>query len=115
MRTNIYRVEETLRPGQERLVKNLGIRLGGSGTNAGNWLAVSCDEVHLFALIGRIDRSRHILAQMDAYPWDHSGTQLYDSPINHSMILIDDTGDRTSSGSSRTGQRLPSLSSTHLT
>ena len=92
---HIFRVQGTLGPGQESLAADLGLRLGGSGANAGSWLTCAGDEVHLFGLVGRDDRARHILAQAEAYPWDQSGTQLYDGPTNHCMILIDDTGDRT--------------------
>jgi len=98
---HIYRVHGTLGPGQESLAADLGLRLGGSGANAGSWLAVAGDEVHLFGLIGRDDRARHILAQMDAYPWDRSGTLLHDGLTNHCMILVDDSGDRTILGLDR--------------
>ena len=98
---HVYRVYGTLGPGQESLVKDLGLRLGGSGANTGSWLAVSGDEVRLFGLIGRDDRARQILAQADAFPWDRSGTLLHDAPTNHCMILVDDSGDRTILGFDR--------------
>ncbi|MEO1536203.1 MAG: PfkB family carbohydrate kinase [Pseudomonadota bacterium] len=98
---HIYRLHGTLAPGQEILVKDLGLRLGGSGANAGSWLAVAGDEVHLFGRVGRDDRGRHILAQAEAYPWDQSSTLLHDGPTNHCMILIDESGDRTILGFDR--------------
>ncbi len=98
---HIYRVHGRLGPGQERLAENLGLRLGGSGANAGSWLAVAGDEVQLFGRIGRDDRARHILAQADAYPWDRNGTVLSDGPTNHCLILVDESGDRTILGFER--------------
>lgn len=98
---HIYRVHGALGPGRESLITDLGLRLGGSGANAGSWLAAAGDEVHLFGRVGRDDRGRHILAQAEVFPWNQSGTLLHDGPTNHCMILIDESGDRTILGFDR--------------
>lgn len=92
---HVYRVHGTLGPGQESMAEDLGLRMGGSGANAGSWLVVAGDDVRLFGLMGRDERARHILTQVDAYPWDRSGTRLHEGPTNHCMILVDEGGDRT--------------------
>ncbi|MEO1155187.1 MAG: PfkB family carbohydrate kinase [Pseudomonadota bacterium] len=98
---HVYRVHGALGPGQESLAEDLGLRMGGSGANSGSWLAVAGDDVRLYGIMGGDDRGRRILAQVDAYPWDRSGTLLHDGPNNHCVILIDDSGDRTILGQKR--------------
>ena len=104
---HIYRVRGALGPGQEMLAEDLGLRLGGSGANAGSWLALAGDDVDLYGVVGRDDRGRRILAHVDAYPWDRRGTLLHEGASNHCLILIDDSGDRTILGHQRARDAVP--------
>lgn len=104
---HVYTLQGALGPGLEIRAEDQGLRMGGSGANCASALVNAGNAVTLFGLIGRDERGRKLLAQLDDYAWDREHTVLWDGPTGHCVILIDQSGDRTILGLSRPATPAP--------
>ena len=91
----VLRVQHIPVPGDHVNAKALGWRIGGSSANVACGLSSAGHHVRLVGPVGRDAMGEHLLAELERHGVDTRYTFRADAASPRTLILLDDTGERT--------------------
>jgi sulfofructose kinase len=91
----ILRVQRIPAPGGQVDAEALGWRIGGSSANMACGLSSAGHHVRLVGPVGSDTMGDHLLAELEQYGVDTEYTFRADTASPRTLILLDDTGERT--------------------
>ena len=91
----ILRVQHIPAPGDHVNAETLGWRIGGSSANVACGLSSAGHHVRLVGPVGRDAMGEHLLAELEQHGVDTEYTFRGDAASPRTLILLDDTGERT--------------------
>ena len=91
----ILRVQRIPAPGDQVNAEALGWRIGGSSANVACGLSMAGHHVRLVGPVGTDPMGDHLLAELEQYGVDTEYTFRADAASPRTLILLDDTGERT--------------------
>ena len=91
----ILRVQRIPAPGGQVNAEALGWRIGGSSANVACGLSTAGHHVRLVGPVGTDSMGDHLLAELDQYGVDTEYCFRADAASPRTLILLDDTGERT--------------------
>ena len=91
----ILRVQRIPAPGDQVNAEALGWRIGGSSANVACGLSTAGHHVRLVGPIGRDAMGDNLLAELEQYGVDTEYSFRADAASPRTLILLDDTGERT--------------------
>ena len=91
----VLRVQRIPAPGDHVNAEALGWRIGGSSANVACGLSSAGHHVRLVGPVGRDSMGDHLLAELEQYGVDTEYTFRVDAASPRTLILLDDTGERT--------------------
>ena len=91
----VLRVQRIPAPGDQVNAEALGWRIGGSSANVACGLSTAGHHVRLVGPVGRDSMGDHLLAELEQYGVDTEYSFRADAASPRTLILLDDTGERT--------------------
>ena len=91
----ILRVQRIPAPGDQVNAEALGWRIGGSSANVACGLSMAGHHVRLVGPVGTDPMGDHLLAELEQYGVDTEYTFRADAASPRTLILLDDSGERT--------------------
>jgi len=91
----VLRVQRIPAPGDHVNAKALGWRIGGSSANVACGLSTAGHHVRLVGPVGRDAMGDHLLAELERFGVDTEFSFRADAASPRTLILLDDTGERT--------------------
>ena len=91
----VLRVQHIPAPGDHVNAEALGWRIGGSSANVACGLSSAGHHVRLVGPVGRDAMGEHLLAELEQHGVDTEYTFRADAASPRTLILLDDTGERT--------------------
>ena len=91
----VLRVQHIPVPGDHVNAEALGWRIGGSSANVACGLSSAGHHVRLVGPVGRDAMGEHLLAELEQHGVDTEYTFRADAASPRTLILLDDTGERT--------------------
>ena len=91
----VLRVQHIPAPGDHVNAEALGWRIGGSSANVACGLSSAGHQVRLVGPVGRDAMGEHLLAELVQHGVDTGYTFRADAASPRTLILLDDTGERT--------------------
>ena len=91
----VLRVQRMPAPGDHVNAKALGWRIGGSSANVACGLSMAGHHVRLVGPVGGDSMGDNLLAELERYGVDTEYTFRADAASPRTLILLDDTGERT--------------------
>ena len=91
----VLRVQRMPAPGDHINAEALGWRIGGSSANVACGLSSAGHHVRLVGPVGRDSMGGHLLAELEQRGVDTDYTFRVDAASPRTLILLDDTGERT--------------------
>src|SRR5437588_504784 len=91
----VLRVQRIPGPGDHVNAEALGWRIGGSSANVACGLSTAGHQVRLVGPVGRDAMGDHLLAELEQYGVETEYTFRADAASPRTLILLDDTGERT--------------------
>ena len=91
----VLRVQHIPTPGDHVNAEALGWRIGGSSANVACGLSSAGHRVRLVGPVGRDAMGEHLLAELGQHGVDTEYTFRVDAASPRTLILLDDTGERT--------------------
>jgi sugar/nucleoside kinase (ribokinase family) len=91
----VLRVQHIPVPGDHVNAEALGWRIGGSSANVACGLSSAGHHVRLVCPVGRDAMGEHLLAELEQHGVDTGYTFRVDAASPRTLILLDDTGERT--------------------
>ena len=91
----VLRVQRIPAPGDHINAEALGWRIGGSSANVACGLSSAGHHVRLVGPVGRDSMGDHLLAELERRGVDTEYTFRADAASPRTLILLDDTGERT--------------------
>ena len=91
----VLRVQHIPVPGNHVNAEALGWRIGGSSANVACGLSSAGHHVRLVGPVGRDAMGEHLLAELEQHGVDTQYTFRADAASPRTLILLDDTGERT--------------------
>ena len=91
----VLRVQHIPAPGDHVNAEALGWRIGGSSANVACGLSSAGHHVRLVGPVGRDAMGEHLLAELEQHGVDTEYTFRVDAASPRTLILLDDTGERT--------------------
>jgi sugar/nucleoside kinase (ribokinase family) len=91
----VLRVQRIPAPGDHVNAEALGWRIGGSSANVACGLSMAGHHVRLVGPVGRDSMGDNLLAELEQYGVETEYTFRADAASPRTLILLDDTGERT--------------------
>ena len=91
----VLRIQHIPAPGDHVNAEALGWRIGGSSANVACGLSSAGHHVRLVGPVGRDAMGEHLLAELEQHGVDTEYTFRADAASPRTLILLDDTGERT--------------------